>query len=107
MGEESQEIASVHKEQVFRWYGTKLHYIDGDYMKAIEYYERSFSREEMDVDHVKAVKYPPTQMEIAKCYMLMGNIDRAREYLTEAIENGKQLFGDLMKTEYDALTQQI
>ena len=105
--EEKEEIAAVHKEQVYRWCGYKLHHIDGDSAKAVEFYERSFSHEEMDVDHVKAVKYPPTQMEMAKCYLKMGELDKANECMEEALENGKQLFGDLMQTEYDSLSRQM
>ena len=105
--EDEEEIAAVHKEQVMKWIGFKLHYLDKDYGKAIECYERSFSLTEMDVDHLKTVKYPPTQLEVARCLVEMGEMEKAKENVEEALANGKQLFGDWLQIEYDELLKRM
>ena len=85
--------------EAYRWYAFKLQYLDKDYQKAIEFYEKSFLQSNE--------KYPPVQLEIAKCYLEMSEIEKAKMNLDEAWSTGKDIFADLLSREHRLLTERI
>eukprot|EP01083_Nonionella_stella_P233197 821915_1 len=99
--DEGDEIHIIHKEQVYRWYAYKLQYLDHDYANAITFYEKSFLQEDK-------TKYPPIQIEIAKCYLQTNQIEEAKQNIEEASQNGRHIFGDnFIDNQYDQIMNQI